>query len=493
MPENAPELAVLSASINGGEYSPVGLRMDMNVNSFPSVVASIAPDSAGAEAGASGSVVVPISSAVISRIARLQEARLAGRVDPDFDVTAEDGRGGSLHYQGFISAPLLDITKVSTTDQLSSVGHVGALDALDLSIYDAGYELAREEASDSLDPLPSASDGDLPKLLADITDVLVKNYDLVLAAEHRPVAQTMLEIQHEINNDGPLALWKAILAASDVQFESWTEACKTCPPLARELSERVKSVLKSQTPGFWSKINGLLADFQMIYVPEFNGPGKFRRADVRVDDESAATVEASVSGLGVVDGSPKILQIGGVVMMGASAPADRPESSEGFEGGRVVAYAPDPLRRGYIHRANPPFWLLREGGIPVLGSEVEESSAVDGKVNLSLADRAKRQEQGLAYKAKVDTVSEGVMTEMCEIMFKDMQLANSTTSLNLPLDFSVNAYIGNRVRIQLKEKDGSDGGSFTAFVAGISHSIDLRQGKELNSSTQMRLTHAKYS
>ena len=85
-----------------------------------------------------------------------------------------------------------------------------------------------------------------------------------------------------------------------------------------------------------------------------------------------------------------------------------------------------------------------------------------------------------------------VMTELCEVMFKEIQLAHSTAGLTLPLDFSLNDKVGKRATIEIVGKDGEDGGSFQALVSGITHSVDLRQGKSLNSYTQIRLSHAKY-
>ena len=59
----------------------------------------------------------------------------------------------------------------------------------------------------------------------------------------------------------------------------------------------------------------------------------------------------------------------------------------------------------------------------------------------------------------------------------------------------MNEYVGKREKIHINSGGGylSDNGpTFTAFVSGITHSIDLQQGKQLNSSTELRLSHADY-
>ena len=78
MPSNKPEIAELSAEVNGGEWSAEGLQFQMSVNSFPTVSATIAVTK-GKE-----SVKAPVSQETIDRIGKLQKQRLAGRVDRDF-------------------------------------------------------------------------------------------------------------------------------------------------------------------------------------------------------------------------------------------------------------------------------------------------------------------------------------------------------------------------------------------------------------------------
>ncbi len=127
--------------------------------------------------------------------------------------------------------------------------------------------------------------------------------------------------------------------------------------------------------------------------------------------------------------------------------------------------------------------------MPVFGSEVDASRGAGTEVRLSLAAREERRKRGIKFKEEVDAVSAGVMTELCEVMFKDIQLASSTAGLTIPLDFSLNAYLGKRVTVKIKGGDSA----FTAFVTGLTHSADLRLGKHLNSFTQVRLSHAKFS
>ena len=480
-----PKIAEVSASVNGGEYSPLSLVFRMDVNTFPVVNANVA------ELKEKVSVKAPMSQEVLARLGKLQNQRLAGRSDPDFVVTAEDGIGGSMRFSGYIVAPVLELTKYTTIDRLSAIGAVAAIDALDLSIYDAKPGAERKESGDGMKHIEAAKSGELDKVLTAITDVLVGNFDFVLAKENRALSQELLKIQHDINNSGPLDLWKEILSNSKIKYDSWDAAFAEYPPIARELSSRVKDFLVAKTSGFWGHIKSLMSSFKLYYIQAFDGVGYLERSDKKVSDPQL-TIAVSASGISIADGSSRILQPGGVVMMMRGGAAERAESQPDPELPRIVAYAPDPVQSGFIHREPPPFWLLREEVVPIFKDEVSTVSVSAGQVSLSLSDREEARKSGHQYKAKVDTVSEGIMTELCEVIFKEIQLAQSTATLTMPLSFAMNEYVGKRATVKIQSGDGGDGGQFTAFISGITHSVDLQQGKQLNSSTELRLSHADY-
>lgn len=485
------QLAAVSAELNSGTYSPSTLKFTMDVDTFPSATAAIS--SKGDE------LQVPLAAETIDRIAEMQKKRLAGRTDPDFRAEAEDGIGGSMTYQGYIAAPLLSLSKVSTLDRVSSVGRVALIDALNLSIYSARYSLEREEAGSDMEPIKAAPSGDITATLSEITKVLVRNYSKVLEKETMPVSQEILRLQHEINTSGamsPLSLWLAILQGGSVKYDSWDLAFKEIPTLPLNLSERLRTFLETPNPGFWGHIQNLASSFKMFYVPDFNGPGKFVRADRKVE-EPEITLKLSVTNLDLADGSTRVLQPGGVVMMMSGSVGEREEAQPDPTIPRVAAYAPDPILPGFIHREDPPFWLFREGGVPIFGSEVDVAPPVVGSPSpksLDLAKRKAARSAGKAYQAKVDTVSSGILTELCEVTFKSMQLEQSTVSIGTPLDFGLNKHIGKRAVIEVRRNSLFWAGRrFTAFVSGLTHSLSLDQGKQVSATTELRLSHVDYS
>jgi hypothetical protein len=496
MPDQ-PKIAQLSAEVtaSGSKLSPEGLRFDMQINSVPTVkVSFVYPGQ--------DEVIAPVSQDVISRISALQSARLAGPKEPDLVVKADDGLGGSMEFKAFSTAPILDISTVSTNNQITGVGVDAMLNALDLSFYWSTSVVSRKESNSGdgvLKAIPAAQDGDLPALLKEITEILVANYDKTLAGESMPVSKELVRIRHELNTSGspsPLELWKRVLEESEVTFDSWEEICAKSPSVARSLSENARKMLTAKQPGFWNKIRTLMSAFQMHYVPTFSGSGHFERADTKVmyPDTQASY---SVRSISVADGSPNIVQLGGVVMMAPGSRRSREESDEIPTVGRVMAFAPkNGLRPGFIHEEVPPFWLVQTNGVPILGTEVSEAAKGNSdsdEVNLDLKQFKKDKETGKKYKQEVDAISEGVMTELCEVIYQEMQLSHSTAVITIPLDFNQNDNIGKRAVVRLETADGSDGGSFDAFIAGLTHVIDLRQGKQLNSYTQVRCTHVSFN
>lgn len=488
MPNNESDVAKIYAELNEEGLSPEGLRFSLGVNTFPAVTAMVADTS--------GKVVKkPVSSQVLDRIGGYQSRRLAGRNEPDFFVTAEDGIGNSMDYEGFTAAPVLDLTKVSTSDKITTVGYDAFLDALDLSIYDASVSADRPETT-FLKPVPAAKDGDLPGVLQQVTDALVKNYEASLEMQTTDIAKERITIQHEINESGPLGLWKQILFSSDVTFLRWEDAFKQAPGLGTVLTEKVKEILMAGSPGFWNKVRSIMSAFQLYYVPDFNGPGYFVRMDEKVGEPSG-TIDASVTGLTVADGSPKILQPGGVVMETGSTMINpgglRLESLADLLEERVVGYYPKPLQSGYIHQVEPPFWLMDNGHLSLFDTNAENLTTSDvevATVDFSLDARKKRVQEADEFLAELVATSQSILEEYCEIIFKDIQLAHSTASLTLPLNFSTNDHIGKRVTVNIL---GDGGGSFTAFVTGVDHGVDLVKGKSINTYTKVQLSHCDYS
>lgn len=472
-------IAKIGAKVNGGEYSAEGLSVRLSVNNVATVRVDVA---AGAEDEVT--VLAPVSADVIERIGNLQKARLAGRVEPDLTITADDGLGGQMTFNGFLSAPVLDFSSGRTIDQVTGVGVDSLLESLHLGIYDGGYKHAREEAG--LDPelaeIPAADTGDIIGIIKQVTEALVSNYQATVDAVTGEGKLEVLKLRHELNEAKALELWYTLLGNSTLEFKSIKEAADL---FADSLPLLIWSTLQSRTPGFWNVIRQLMSLFHMHYIPSLEGTGRFERVDTTVA-EPEGSIQVGVIGVNVSDGSSYVTQPGGVIMSSAARDAYRTDTQlSGQE--EIVAYYPKPLVSGFIHEEVPPMWIVRAvGDRASVKDDTPDTRVFDLELFLTKFEEYKKEEQ-----ASNDAATK-VLEELCEVIFKDIQLANSVASLTLPLDFSQNKNIGKRVRVEIQGPPGEEGGSFTAFVSSIAHDMRLRGGKQLLAVTTISCTHVKY-
>lgn len=474
---SAPNVAKISASIDKAGLSIEGLTIDLQVNTVATAYVTFVK---------TGEPVKPVvNSEVLAEIAELQAARLAGVKEPDTTITASDGNGGNITFKGYLAAPVLNLATDSTQNSFRVLAVDAMLNGLDLSIYRAAPPSSRpDEDAGGLRAMPSATTGDVPKLLTEITDELLANKDTAFSYQEDPGMRALLEHQHEINMGQPMTVWKAILGASEATYESWNAAANANSALADTMTTRTAEIMCQATSGFWGVFNALMASYQMFYQPNPNGSGKLQRADIKVKD-AGLTAKLSASQLGLADGSPYIIQLGGVVMVANSMVY---EGNEKGGSPTIAAQYPSPLLSGYIHREPPPQWLIGADGVPILNSEIDSSPAPSedpGNTNLSLTDYEARKKEQETYSKSIDLARTNVMSELCRVMFESLQLENSSVSVMLPLDFKL--LPGRRYTFEI-----ADGGSFKGFLQSVKHKVDLSKGSQLDSYTQLMITHVRF-
>lgn len=477
-------VAKMSVTVNGGEYSAESIRVRLAVNEVPTATVCVVQRT-------SEVVKAVMSQEVMDVMRERQMKRLAGVDEPDMVVEVDDGNGGKMKMRGYLVSPMLDLSPTRVADQFTILGCDGILDALDLSIYKAGVKPFRGEGSTTrdgspqLDPIPAARSGQLPSLFREVTEKLVGNYAHSLSMEDSASIRVLNAQQHAANIKKPMEAWYAILDKSQVHYDSWDAAFKESHDMAGNMAERIKQMLTQKAGGFWSTINGLMAAFQMYYVPDPEGNGRLYRSDRRVTGyEKAKTI--SVSRLSIADGSQYVLPIGGVVMVAPAATAFRGETQVEIPGtSGVVGQYPNPLLSGFIQREMPPVWLVNDRGRPIIGSEIDKSRTLNDKPNFQIPTYLIRRADVNVHKTKSDNTTSEVLNESCKVMFIAAQLAHSSVSVTTPVDLTIT--IGERFEITI-----GGGGVFTGFANEVIHSIDLREGKELTSFTQINFTHVLY-
>jgi hypothetical protein len=223
----------------------------------------------------------------------------------------------------------------------------------------------------------------------------------------------------------------------------------------------------------------------MYYVPQTSASGQFFRADKKVE-EASGSLSLSVTSINVSDGNHSLMPIGGVVMMRQAATNTRtPKDAPKIQA--IAGQYPTPLLPGFTQREVPPVWLLHRDGSHVVGIDKKGSGGSGGKKPLDLSKDGyiSRKEGAIEIHKGFDDAAGSVLDELCKVMFKEMQVAHSTAMATIPLDFTQK--VGKRVTVKVLS-----GGSFTAFVSRVVHSVDLRQGKDLNSFTQLSFSHVRY-
>lgn len=468
-------IAKLSASVSLGNGIEC-VTVNMNVNTTSTAELQMGQKT-------SKVVVEPLASEVLAEIRGHQKKRLEGVASPDVTLNVDDDIYGKLSMTGFLASPMLEISDGNIGYQVNILDKASILDGLDLSIYEHSVDMLRQAEIPDTIPRPT---GDVCKLLLELTNMLVENYGDALGKEQDPVKKRIIQMRHELNNSGPLEAWRAILSKSKVRHESWAAMLDLHENAGKHISYKTLNMLCTKSSGFWNVVNMIMSAFQMFYRPSLSDYGEFVNNKDKVEGESGS-IDLDAVNLNVRDGSARILQVGGVIMEAGGAAGFRDDETTGTTPACAGVY-PEEIKKGYIHTEVPPIWLIDASGAPVMGSKVDEKKTTppgNDEVDLSLSGYQGRRDGGKEHLKAFDKSRNEVMTELCKYMFKDLQLADSVISARIPLNLTI--AVGKRQTIRLGEA-----GSIKGFVSAVTHRIDLRQGKELDSFSQVNITHVEY-
>lgn len=479
---SAPVIAQLgvTASYGGESYSVESFRVRMGINTLATAtlvgIKKAAP------------VRMALAADVTTEMQSRQKARLAGRNLTDVEINATDGTGGKLRFTGFMTAPVMEISRNNIGDQMSVIAEDALIDGLDLGIYTTGPTAMRAETEAG--PLAAAyaeaEAGYVLPMLRKITDVLISAYETTKNNAGTDSMRTLLTQQHKANTGKPLEIWHGLLQNGDAKFDSWASSIASSKDLRRVLVERAGYLLQQGASGFWQVLNGVMAAFQLHYVPEPSGRGRIMLSKHKVGAPSGS-VDIHATRISATDGSLKIMQPGGVVMITASAARARQEAQVGgsTDPGTIAGQFPNPLLDGYVHREPAPFWLLGADGYPVVPMGEPASMELVDYVNYDLNQYMSRLKDEDRKKDDVNALTSTILNELCEIVFNQIRLADSTANITAPLNF--NLKVGERLRMNF-----GSGASFTGFIDSVAHNIDLTGGTKIDSSTQMVVTHIEY-
>ena len=481
-----PSVKIQSPS---GAVSAEGVTFIASINSTPTVEVVLRR--------AKAAVVHPLSKEVVEAMKTIQASRFELKDGkPDTTVTADDGNGGLLEFKGFSISPVLEQSTVSSAETVNVVGVDAFLNGLGLSIYHSRSEALRGEELDKLfSATPSRVTGNIVAIMREVTDMLVGNLEATLALAEAPSLKNVILKKHEANKYG-LEVWKYILIDSAVKFpDTWAALFKKHPNLGRAVAERVKETLQQKTSSFWDILNSLGSEFLFFYRPQMDGStGELVRVDKKLRDDGAAKLEAGVTRFSATDGNPTMLPLAGVIIYGTAMPGIRTEESP-TSINTPVGQWPVEITPGFFQEIQAPAWLASGAGafLPFAPKEVLIPQApglppmAGAKKNLDPAGYQKRRAAlGKQLVAAEDGLA-AILQDFAKVMYFDMKLADSTATLEIPLDFTIK--VGVRYNFST---GGEDGGKFSGFVRALRHSLQLQGGATLSSGTVLSLTHITY-
>ena len=487
MPETSVRKPSVTISAPGGAVSAEGITFIASVNSAPTVEVLLRR--------AKGDVVRPLSKEVVTAMKEIQTSRFQLKDGkPDTTVTADDGNGGKLEFSGFTVAPVLEQSTVSSSETVNVVGVDAFLNGLGLSIYHSRSEKVRDEELEKLFKLtPSRATGDIIAIMSEVTNVLVDNLGATLKKAESPSHANVIQKKHEANKAG-LDVWAYLLSQSDVTFpDTWAALFKKFPNLGKAVVERVKTMLQQKTNSFWDILNGLGSEFLFFYRPMMDGStGMLVRVDKKLRDDGAKKLDAGVTRFAATDGNPSMLPLAGVVIYGPALQGLRNEEEPAMINVPVGQF-PVTLTPGYFQETQAPAWLTagKTGFAPFAPAEVlsppTPGSGAKEKKNLDPSEYKKGQAELKQAIADVARGLSAILQDLAEVMYKDMKYADSTATLEIPLDFTIE--VGVRYNFST---GGEDGGQFSGFVRALRHSLQLQGGATLSSGTTLSLTHINY-
>lgn len=463
-----------------GEFHAEGITISAEIDSAPIV-------SVVARRG-SEKVVRPLSSEVMTLMKAAQEARLTPKTSfHDTTVTVTDGNDGTLLFRGYAVSISLEHSGFNNSEVHNVTGSDAFLDGLDMSLYRAPSQELRDEMNEMIyTATPSASEGEVSATMLEIFEVLLSNLSYATDRTESASMLQLLEFQHA-SNQLPAETFRSILGNSVVNYPNWKAAFKELPTLDRALVNRLRDMLQQRTGSFWGNLRAIGSEFQFFYKPSVDGsPGMLVRADEKVKGKERAYA-TSVIRFNASDGTASMLPLAAVVVIGPSVAALRAEKAAAITA-TVVGRWPDQLPPGYAFTTQAPAWMVAGADMTDLTPAEDPSPPSEPpKKNLDPADYEARLKGAVTSLRDLETPIETILRDYAKVMFDDMQLADSTATLTMPLDLTLE--VGVRYRFNLDSKGGS---SFAGFVRALRHSLRLESGTQVAAETTLTLTHLKY-
>jgi len=438
------------------------------------------------------------AAAAMNLTRELQRYLFKARTEPDATITitgATSSGGSSLEFNGYLAAPGVQQYYGNFAPTVNFVGEAAACDNLYLSFYKATNEDDLRSAlpqlnGDGAEAMDSVEVGDMADMIKDVFNIIVESIGDTVADAVSEETIKIINARHKANTAIKKTFLEILENSKDLKFEHW-DLIKERHDMKWQIIERIRAALQQPTASFWSSFSALLAEFSLIYVPEFDGVGFLKKSSDRFTDDPESMEIAPIS-MRMDCGNSSVLPVTQVVVQGPMEDDLRPEDEatqvQHNRTHTLVAWPKDlDDKLGMVINIPAPFWFDLKTHPDAYEKPTEESEGDPDKPDLDPTNYKEEKTTDRQKRKQTTKKVVNILEEWAELRFNEMKYADSTASITLPMDLNLRP--GSRYEFTI----AGTSSKFTGYMHGVSHALQLSpDGNSCSFSSSIYVTHIKF-
>lgn len=444
--------------LDSKKRSPVSLTARLRLNTYPSITMAH-----HVSKKAESSAVEVTSNDICKEVGQKQKKIFTTRKkgQEDFDVTATVDGGGKLTFKGFSSNPTYNFSAFNVSISDTGVASYSGMDVLNYSIY------------------PAIDDANIRSIKPDLTDK-TSLVDIILEVESKIYGNWSEEAYeektedqkhnaikcHEFNTEFRSYFIELLEASRDtIGWDKIGDYMKELAGLGEKLKERIWTILANASGSFSVVIQQLCSEFQLLYVPEWNKPGKLVNRNKLFDNPE--NLKLDIVALAMSGGASQGLLPTRFVAVQPVA-YDSTNNIRSIDSPTLDYIAcPKELQEGgtAIQRRGP-LWLPYDAANYNSTAKAPKDGSAPKKKKGPVINAAKEQVQKAADETKKrEEVMGNALYEWGMSEYLWLSLASSVASVTIPLDFRIQP--GKRYTVQ----NSKGKPLFSGYLIAITHSV----------------------
>ena len=441
----------VSANLGGKKIHPVSVSVSGTVNSFMEGKLTYISKAKKAETTSTDIT----SKDVITTLAQYQTESFSPE-SFDSEITMKDADGGSLSLYGCVSSPVYTFSVSQFGCDVRMQQAVAKVNAIDMAIYPAFF-ICAETAVEELD---ISNYNTVPEYFMGVFDYFLnKGGEAIADADIPDEDKKNRQVQHEINKKAG-AYVSYIMSASGDSFgwDGLLSSLNENPEGKDVIRDRIVSIIKKRSGGFFNNILNFASEFQCVYVPDFNY-GKL------VNYKNLLTGDKTTHELGVIALSAQIGSRGmfPVCCVGAHGIIRHCAEEAVGERGEYTMYPKEgPRDLGTMEVIQGPPWLPESAWdaeiVHETNTTLQQLKLPPDEAKKTVEEVQKLAETGAKTSLKI--IDEWVKNEY-------YWNALGQTYATVQTELATNCQVGQRVK--LKSKGGAE--LFTGTIWKIEHKV----------------------